>query len=78
MKFNQLFTSKVHKMVLEKQITAYVEKHHLEELPNPRNGRLYEYRMWRSKLDKDLWFAEWEINDRIINEEINKAERRFG
>ena len=78
MKFNQLFTSKVHKMVLEKQITAYVEKHHLEELPNPRNGRLYEYRMWRSKLDKDLWFAEWEINDRIINEEINKAEMRFG
>ena len=78
MKFNQLFTSKVHKMVLEKQITAYVEKHHLEELPNPRNGRLYEYRMWRSKLDKDLWFAEWEINDRIINEEINKAERMYG
>ena len=65
-------------MVLEKQIQAYVEKHHLEELPNPRNGRLYEYRMWRSKLDKDLWFAEWEINDRIVNEEINKAERRFG
>ena len=25
-------------MVLEKQIQAYCEKHHLEELPNPRNG----------------------------------------
>ena len=65
-------------MVLEKQIQDYVEKHHLEELPTPRNGKFPQYRMWKSKLDKDLWFAEWEINDRIINEEINKAERRFG
>ena len=65
-------------MVLEKQIQAYVEKHHLEELPNPRNGVLHEHRLWKSKLDKDLWFEEWEIHDRIINEEINKAERRFG
>ena len=65
-------------MVLEKQIQTYVEKHYLEELPNPRNGVLHEHRLWKSKLDKDLWFAEWEIHDRIINEEINKAERRFG
>ena len=65
-------------MVLEKQIQDYVEKHHLEELPTPRNGKFPQYRMWKSKLDKDLWFAEWEINDRIVNEEINKAERRFG
>ena len=65
-------------MVLEKQIQDYVEKHHLEELQTPRNGKFPQYRMWKSKLDKDLWFAEWEINDRIVNEEINKAERRFG
>jgi len=65
-------------MVLEQQIQAYVEKHHLVELPNPRNGVLHEHRLWKSKLDKDLWFEEWEIHDRIINEEINKAERRFG
>ena len=65
-------------MVLEKQIQTYVEKHHLVELPNPRNGVLHEHRLWKSLLDKDLWFAEWEIHDRIINEEINKAERRFG
>jgi len=65
-------------MVLEKQIQAYVEKHHLVELPNPRNGVLHEHRLWKSKLDKDLWYAEWEIHDRIINEEINKAEMRFG
>ena len=65
-------------MVLEKQIQDYVEKHHLEELPTPRNGKFPQYRMWKSKLDKDLWFAEWEIHDRIINEEINKAEMRFG
>ena len=65
-------------MVLEKQIQDYVEKHHLEELPTPRNGKFPQYRMWKSKLDKDLWFAEWEINDRIINEEINKKERKFG
>jgi hypothetical protein len=64
-------------MVLEKQIQDYVEKHHLEELSTPRNGKL-PYRIWKSKLDKDLWFAEWEINDLIVNEEINKAERRFG
>ena len=65
-------------MVLEKQIQDYVEKHHLEELSTPRNGKFPQYRMWKSKLDKDLWFAEWEINDLIVNEEINKAERRFG
>jgi len=65
-------------VVLEKQIQAYVEKHHLEELPNPRNGVLHEHRLWKSKLDKDLWYSESEINDLIINEEINKAERRFG
>ncbi len=65
-------------MVLEKQIQAYVEKHHLEELPNPRNGVLHEHRLWKSKLDKDLWYSESEINDLIINEEINKAEMRFG
>ena len=65
-------------MVLEKQIQTYVEKHHLEELPNPRNGVLHEHRLWKSKLDKDLWYSESEINDLIINEEINKAERRFG
>ena len=65
-------------MILEKQIQAYVEKHHLEELPNPRNGVLHEHRLWKSKLDKDLWYSESEINDLIINEEINKAEMRFG
>tara|TARA_B100000953_G_scaffold263069_1_gene229591 strand:+ start:371 stop:568 length:198 start_codon:yes stop_codon:yes gene_type:complete len=65
-------------VVLEKQIQAYVEKHHLEELPNPRNGVLHEHRLWKSKLDKDLWYSESEINDLIINEEINKAEMRFG
>ena len=65
-------------MVLEKQIQDYVEKHHLEELPNPRNGVLHEHRLWKSKLDKDLWYSESEINDLIINEEINKAEMRFG
>jgi hypothetical protein len=65
-------------MVLEKQIQAYVEKHNLVELPNPRNGVLHEHRLWRSTQDKDLWFAEWEINDRIVNEEINKAEMRCG
>ena len=61
-------------MVLEKQIQAYVEKHHLVEMKNPHN----RYRVWKSTLDKDLWFAEWEINDRIVNEEINKAERMYG
>ena len=65
-------------MVLEKQIQTYVEKHHLEELPNPRNGVLHAHRLWKSKLDKDLWYSESEINDLMVNEEINKAERRFG
>ena len=65
-------------MVLEKQIQKYVEIHHLEELPNPRNGVLHAHRLWKSKLDKDLWYSESEINDLIVNEEINKAERRFG
>ncbi|SVA52427.1 uncharacterized protein METZ01_LOCUS105281 [marine metagenome] len=35
-------------------------------------------RMWKSQLDKDLWYSESEIHDLIINEEINKLERRFG
>ena len=66
-------------MVLEKQIQAYCEKHHLEEMKYGVDTLLNEKeRMWKSTLDKDLWFAEWEINDRIVNEEINKAERRFG
>ena len=40
-------------MVLEKQIQAYVEKHHLVEMKNPHN----RYRVWKSTLDKYLFFA---------------------
>ena len=65
-------------MVLEQQIQKYVEKHHLEELPNPRNGVLHAHRLWKSQLDKDLWYTESEIHDLIINEEINKLERKYG
>ena len=66
-------------MASEKQIQDYVKKHHLVKMEYGVDTLLNEKeRMWKSKLDKDLWFAEWEINDRIVNEEINKAERRFG
>ena len=66
-------------MASEKQIQDYVKKHHLVKMEYGVDTLLNEkVRMWKSKLDKDLWFAEWEINDRIVNEEINKAEMRFG
>ena len=66
-------------MVLEKQIQTYVEKHHLVIMKYGVDTLLNEKeRMWKSQLDKDLWYSESEIHDLIINEEINKLERRFG
>ncbi len=66
-------------MVLEQQIQKYVEKHHLVIMKYGVDTLLNEKeRMWKSQLDKDLWYSESEIHDLIINEEINKAERRFG
>ncbi len=66
-------------MVLEQQIQKYVEKHHLVIMKYGVDTLLNEKeRMWKSQLDKDLWYSESEIHDLIINEEINKLERRFG
>ena len=66
-------------MVLEQQIQKYVEKHHLVIMKYGVDTLLNEKeRIWKSQLDKDLWYSESEIHDLIINEEINKAERRFG
>ena len=66
-------------MVLEQQIQKYVEKHHLVKMKYGVDTLLNEKeRMWKSQLDKDLWYSESEIHDLIINEEINKLERRFG
>ena len=66
-------------MVLEQQIQKYVEKHHLVIMKYGVDTLLNEKeRMWKSQLDKDLWYSESEIHDLIINEEINKAEMRFG
>ncbi len=66
-------------MVLEQQIQKYVEKHHLVIMKYGVDTLLNEKeRIWKSQLDKDLWYSESEIHDLIINEEINKLERRFG
>jgi hypothetical protein len=66
-------------MVLEQQIQKYVEKHHLVIMKYGVDTLLNEKeRMWKSQLDKDLWYSESEIHDLIINEEINKLERRYG
>ena len=65
-------------MVLEQQIQKYVEKHHLVKMKYGVDTLLNEKeRMWKSTLDKDLWYSESEIHDLIINEEINKAEHRL-
>ena len=62
-------------MVLEQQIQKYVEKHHLVIMKYGVDTLLNEKeRMWKSQLDKDLWYSESEIHDLIINEEINKLE----
>ncbi len=66
-------------MVLEQQIQKYVEKHHLVIMKYGVDTLLNEKeRMWKSQLDKDLWYSESEIHDLIINEEINKLERKYG
>ena len=66
-------------MVLEKQIQDYVEKHHLVIMKYGVDTLLNEKeRMWKSQLDKDLWYSESEIHDLIINEEIYKLERKYG
>ena len=66
-------------MASEKQIQDYVKKHHLVKMEYGVDTLLNEKeRMWKSQLDKDLWYSESEIHDLIINEEINKLERRFG
>ena len=66
-------------MVLEQQIQKYVEKHHLVLMKYGVDTLLNEKeRMWKSQLDRDLWYSESEIHDLIINEEINKLERKYG
>ena len=66
-------------MVLEQQIQKYVEKHHLVIMKYGVDTLLNEKeRMWKSHLDKDLWYSESEIHDLIIKEEINKLERKYG
>ena len=66
-------------MVLVQQIQKYVEKHHLVIMKYGVDTLLNEKeRMWKSQLDKDLWYSESEIHDLIINEEINKLERKYG
>ena len=50
-------------MVLEKQIQAYVEKHHLVEMKNPHN----RYRVWKNPQDKDMWYDENEIKEYIAD-----------
>ena len=66
-------------MVLEQQIQKYVEKHHLVIMKYGDDTLLNEKeRMWKSQLDKDLWYSESEIHDLIIKEEINKLERKYG
>ncbi len=66
-------------MVLEQQIQKYVEKHHLVIMKYGVDTLLNEKeRMWKSQLDKDLWYSESEIHDLIIKEEINKLERKYG
>ena len=66
-------------MVLEQQIQKYVEKHHLVIMKYGVDTLLNEKeRMWKSQLDKDLWYSESEIHDLIIKEEINKMERKYG
>ena len=66
-------------MVLEQQIQKYVEKHHLVILKYGVDTLLNEKeRMWKSQLDKALWYSESEIHDLIIKEEINKLERKYG
>ena len=66
-------------MVLEQQIQKYVEKHHLVIIKYGVDTLLNEKeRIWKSQLDKDLWYSESEIHDLIINEEINKLERKYG
>ena len=66
-------------MVLEQQIQKYVEKHNLVIMKYGVDTLLNEKeRMWKSQLDKDLWYSESEIHDLIINEEINKLERKYG
>ena len=64
---------------MEKLIQAYVYRYHLIEMKYGVDTLLNEKeRMWKSQLDKDLWYSESEIHDLIIKEEINKLERKYG
>ena len=60
-------------MVLEQQIQKYVEKHHLVIMKYGVDTLLNEKeRMWKSQLDKDLWYSESEIKSYI--EDMDKVE----